>query len=101
MKIQAARAEELSATGQAQSSDRTRANGTGSGPASAGYASAVTDRFEVSPDARLADYAIRAANEAPDIRPEVVERARQKLLSGELGADVERLAGRMIDAMLG
>lgn len=100
MKIQASRAEEFSATSQAQATDRPRTNGTGSGPNGAGQAR-VMDRFEASSDARLADLAIKAVHDAPDIRPEVVERAKQKLLSGELGADVERLAGRMIDAMLG
>lgn len=43
--------------------------------------------------------AVQAAKDAPEIRPAVVERAKQKLLSGELG-DPDKLAERMIDHML-
>ena len=99
MKIQAARAEELASTQQTQQTDRTR--GARSDSASPVSDAVVTDRFEKSPDAQLAEMAVRAATQSPDIRPEVVERAKQKLLSGELGADVERLADKMIDSLLG
>jgi anti-sigma28 factor (negative regulator of flagellin synthesis) len=98
MKIQAARAEELAST-QTQPTDRTR--GARSEPASQVSDAVVTDRFEKSPDAQLAEMAVRAATMSPDIRPEVVERAKQKLMSGELGSDTERLAERMIDSLLG
>ena len=98
MKIQAARAEELAST-QTQQTDRTR--GARSEPASPASDAVVTDRFEKSPDAQLAEMAVRAAVTSPDIRPEVVERAKQKLMSGELGADTERLADKMIDSLLG
>ena len=98
MKIQAARAEELAST-QTQQTDRTR--GARSESASPVSDAVVTDRFEKSPDAQLAEMAVRAATTSPDIRPEVVERARQKLMSGELGADMERLADKMIDSLLG
>ena len=99
MKIQAARAEELASTQQTQQTDRTR--GARSEPASSVSDAVVTDRFEKSPDAQLAETAVRAAIMSPDIRPEVVERAKQKLASGQLGADTERLADRMIDSLLG
>lgn len=100
MKIQAARAEELTSTQQTQQTDRTR--GARSEPASQPVSDAVvTDRFEKSPDAQLAEMALRAATTSPDIRPEVVERAKQKLMSGELGADTERLADKLIDSLLG
>jgi flagellar biosynthesis anti-sigma factor FlgM len=98
MKIQAARAEELSATTQTQTNDHSRgARSEPTAPAS----EPVVDRLNVSDDARFADQAIRAAADAPEIRQDVVERARQKLLSGELGRDVEGLADRMIDSLLG
>ena len=99
MKIQAARAEELASTQQTQQTDRTR--GARSESASQGSDAVVTDRFEKSPDAQLAEMAVRAATNTPDIRPEVVERAKAKLMSGELGADMERLADKMIDSLLG
>jgi anti-sigma28 factor (negative regulator of flagellin synthesis) len=98
MKIQAARAEEIAST-QTQPTDRTRGARTDS--ASPVSDVVVTDRFEKSPDAQLAEMAVRAAVNAPDIRPEVVERAKQKLMSGELGANTERLADRLIDSLLG
>ena len=98
MKIQAARAEEIAST-QTQQTDRTR--GARSEPASPVSDPVVTDRFEKSPDAKLAEMAVRAVATSPDIRPEVVERAKQKLMSGELGSDTERLAEKMIDSLLG
>ncbi len=58
------------------------------------------DRVEVSSDARLVETAVRAATSAPDVRPEVVERARVKLESGELGRDLFRLADKMIDSLV-
>ncbi len=57
MKIQAARAEELAST-QTQQTDRTR--GARSEPASPVSDAVVTDRFEKSPDAQLAEMAVRA-----------------------------------------
>jgi flagellar biosynthesis anti-sigma factor FlgM len=99
MKIQAARAEEVASTQQTQQTDRTR--GARSDSASPVSDAAVTDRFEKSPDAQLAEMAVRAATTSPDIRPEVVERAKKMLASGELGANTERLADRMIDSLLG
>jgi len=61
---------------------------------------AGTDRVELSPDARLMTSAVRAAERAPEVRRDVVERARQKLASGELGRDVLKLADRIIDSLL-
>ena len=59
------------------------------------------DRVEVSPDAQLVANAIRTAEEAPDVRPEAVERGRRALESGTLGADANRLADRILDSLLG
>jgi flagellar biosynthesis anti-sigma factor FlgM len=59
------------------------------------------DRVEVSPDAQLLTAAHEAAQKAPAIRTELVERLKQKLNSGELGNDADALADRLIDDVLG
>lgn len=58
------------------------------------------DRVEVSADARLLSTAVSAAEQSPEIRQDVVERARQKLEAGEIGNDPARLADRIIDSLL-
>jgi flagellar biosynthesis anti-sigma factor FlgM len=58
------------------------------------------DRVELSADARLADRAVRAASQVPDVRQDVVERVRGKLEAGELGKDLFRLADKIIDSLL-
>ena len=58
------------------------------------------DPARPSPDAQLVGSAVRAADQTPDIRRDVVERARRKLAAGEVGRDVVRLADRMIDTFL-
>ncbi len=58
------------------------------------------DKVELSPDAKLASSAIRAAARAPDIRQDVVERVRARLDAGQVGNDLNRLADRMIDNLL-
>jgi len=58
------------------------------------------DRVELSSDARLVDQAVRAASSAPEVRSEVVERAKAKLEAGELGKDLFRLADKMIDSLV-
>ncbi len=58
------------------------------------------DRVELSPDAKLADVAVRAAARVPEVRQDVVERVRAKLEAGELGTDLYRLADKMIDSLL-
>lgn len=59
------------------------------------------DRVEVSADAKLLTAAFDAAQKAPEVRTELVERLRQKLNAGEIGNDSGRLADRMIDDLLG
>ena len=54
----------------------------------------------MSSDAQLLGSAVKAASQSPEIRPDVVERARQKLAAGEVGRDVVKLADRMIDSFL-
>jgi len=61
---------------------------------------AGSDRVELSSDAQFASSAVRAATNAPAIRQDVVERARQKLLAGEIGQDPLKLADRLIDHLL-
>ena len=59
------------------------------------------DRVEVSSDAQLVTTALRAAEEAPSIRAEAVERARKALEDNRVGTDSNRLADRIIDSLLG
>jgi flagellar biosynthesis anti-sigma factor FlgM len=82
---------------QAQATERPAVKGREDTGAAAGRAS---DRVELSTDAKLMDSAVRAVAAAPEVRQDIVERARQKLAAGELGKDVERLADRMIDHLL-
>ena len=58
------------------------------------------DRVEVSDDARLLGKAVDAASKAPEIRQDVVDRAKAKLAAGEIGNDADRLADRLIDSLL-
>jgi len=58
-----------------------------------------SDAVQLSGDVRLADEAVRAASEASDVRPEAVARARALLEQGQLGADLGRLADRIIDSL--
>ena len=64
-------------------------------------AASKSDRVEVSEGAQLLASAISAANEAPAVRTDLVERLRQKLNAGEIGNDSARLADRLIDDLLG
>lgn len=59
-----------------------------------------TDRLNLSTDVQLVNSAMRAATDAPEIRQDVVDRARQKLVAGDLGQDLGRLADRLIDHVL-
>jgi len=58
------------------------------------------DRVELSSDAQLASKAVKAAEDAPAIRQDVVARARQKLMDGQIGNDTLKLADRLIDHLL-
>ena len=55
------------------------------------------DHVQVSSAAQLASTAIAAANSGPAVRPDVVERAKALLASGNLGADANKLADALID----
>jgi negative regulator of flagellin synthesis FlgM len=99
MRIQGYRPEDVAGAGQAQGAQGTdRAQQGSSGAAAA--AGRGTDRVEVSNDARLVSSALRAASSSPNIRQDVVERAKVKLAAGEVGNDVHRLADKMIDSLM-
>ncbi len=97
MKIEGSRPDQIGTskeTQQTQATERTQARDVQVG------ATAQGDRVELSRDAQLMDSAVKAVSSSPEIRQDVVERARQKLMSGELGRDVEHLADRIIDHLL-
>src|SRR5919109_1490807 len=58
------------------------------------------DRVELSSDAALARAAVKAVDEAPDVRADVVERMKKALAAGEVGKDAHALAETLIDRML-
>ena len=67
----------------------------------AGRPSPAGDRVDVSTDAQLVASLLDAAQRAPAIRGDVVERARRLLETGEIGRDGAKLADRLIDHLLG
>jgi flagellar biosynthesis anti-sigma factor FlgM len=58
------------------------------------------DRVELSSDAALANAAVKAVHESPDIRPDFVERMKKAMAAGEVGKDAQALADALIDRML-
>ena len=82
-----------------------RAESAADQPAKAGsQGGAPVDRVEVSDGAkqvqRIVAEAVKAAGTTPEIRRDVVERARALLASGELGRDSEALASAIIDDLI-
>ncbi len=59
-----------------------------------------TDQVRVSTASQLAAAAAAAASQAPDVRPDAVERGRALLASGDLGRDADRLAEALIDSLI-
>ena len=55
------------------------------------------DAVELSGDAQLLQAAIKAAEKAPAIRQDVVEKMRAALAKGEIGNDAQQLADSMLD----
>jgi flagellar biosynthesis anti-sigma factor FlgM len=74
-------------------------HGHGSKAAKAGDADGQ-DSVKVSSAAQFASQAIAASQSAPDVRPDVVARAKQLLLDGKIGNDPHRLADKLIDHAL-
>ena len=99
MRIQGYRPEDVAGAGQAQGAQGTERAQQGTSGA-AGAANRGTDRVEVSNDARLVSSALREASKSPNIRQDVVARAKAKLEAGQVGNDVHRLADRMIDSLM-
>jgi hypothetical protein len=58
------------------------------------------DRADLSSQAAKVESTVAAAKEAPEIRFYLVELARQLHDEGQLGADLDRLAERLIDSVL-
>jgi flagellar biosynthesis anti-sigma factor FlgM len=96
MKIQGDRPSGVQDAGQTQQVDKAAQQ---RGQQARGAAD-TGDRVEVSADARLLGKAVDAAAKAPEIRQDVVERAKAKLAAGEIGNDANRLADRLIDSLL-
>jgi Anti-sigma-28 factor, FlgM len=59
-----------------------------------------SDRVELSGDAALFTFALKAASDAPEIRPDAVERARRKLELGQVAADPVQLAEAILNDLL-
>jgi len=96
MKIQGDRSSGVGDAAQTQQIDKAKQDRGAQARAS----QAGGDRVDVSADARLFGVAVDAAAKAPEIRQDVVERAKAKLAAGEIGNDAGRLADRLIDSLL-
>ena len=90
--------------GAAEADASQRIDGSARRPGRADVASPQGDRVEVSDDAKkvqqLVAEAVKSASTAPEVRQDKVERARELLASGELGADHQKLASAIIDDLL-
>jgi flagellar biosynthesis anti-sigma factor FlgM len=83
-----------------QSSAVTSSDGA---PRAATGTPATGDAVRVSGEAQLVAQAATAVGDVggqDHVRPDVVERAKEALARGEVGADLDRLADRLIDGML-
>lgn len=58
------------------------------------------DRVDLSAGVGAVQDLVRVATAAPDVRADLVARARQKLVAGGLGDDLLALADRLIDQMI-
>ncbi len=77
-----------------------RAQAEANQAAAADKARKAADRVELSSDAALATATLKAASDAPDIRPDVVERMKKAMAAGEVGNDPHALAESLIKNML-
>ena len=82
-------------SGQVDGVKHTGASKTGKAGAAAGQ-----DTVKVSSQAQFASQAIAASQSAPDVRPDVVARAKQLMLDGKIGTDPYALADKLIDHAL-
>lgn len=97
MKIQGNRPDNDAAIAQNTKVDR----GGTDARAAAGARAGQGDRVALSSEVALAGTALKAATDLPDVRMDLVNRMRELMERGELGADAEALADRLIDGMLG
>ena len=98
MKIDGNRpAHDTSATDGARRTGKDAGVQPGSGVAPS---AAAGDRVELSGDAALRAAALKAANAAPAIRTELVDRMREKLNTGKVGNDAGALADAILDDQL-
>ena len=81
-------------TGRAGETGATAAKTTGPAAGPSG------DTVRISDDVQFVRSALERANAQPEIRPEVVQRMRELIERGELGADAEKLADALIDRWL-
>jgi flagellar biosynthesis anti-sigma factor FlgM len=63
-------------------------------------AAAGSDTVTLSSDAQLLAGAVKAAMQAPEVREDVVARAKALVERGEIGRDPGRLADALIDGLL-
>lgn len=96
MKIDGNRPDNDAAIAQNTKVDRGGADARAVAGARAGQG----DRVALSSEAALASSVAKAAAELPDVRMDLVNRMRELMERGELGADAEALADRLIDGML-
>jgi len=83
-----------------QSGTVTSGDGATRSPLGAGQSG---DAVRVSSEAQLVAHAANVVGDVgtqDQVRPDVVERAKAALARGEVGADLGRLADRLIDGML-
>ena len=83
--------------GQADRTDAVSGRSVGENDRSA---SAATDQVRLSNDVQVVQAATAAAQQAPEIRQDVVDRMRALLDAGQIGNDHERLADAMIDSWI-
>lgn len=79
--------------------DRVDSKKTGDA-AAADASNATRDRIRVSPEAQLANEAVKAATSASDVRPEAVARAKKLMEAGLVGHDADAIAEALIKAAL-
>jgi flagellar biosynthesis anti-sigma factor FlgM len=83
--------------GQADRTDVTAGRGAREADSSA---SVGGDHLRLSGDLQLAQAATAAAQQAPEIRPDVVADMRAQLDAGNIGNDAGRLADALLDSWI-
>ncbi len=76
--------------------DNDRTPAAGSRPSTTGP---VTDQVTLSSDAQFLQAAAKAAQDAPNIRPDAVAKAKALLEQGQVGTDLDALASSILDAL--